>query len=102
MAKRQARGAVILQDIAVPEANKLRQRLENPVLDEKTGKLVECNLTANEIARLYEIGTVAERRARGEGDEDRLRRMPSTRNFRRTPKSANQADSGVLSPVSLL
>ena len=75
MAERHAHTAVLLQDIAMEEAAKLRQRLENGVLDEKSGKIVDFTLSAGEIARLYEIGTLAERRARGENDEEQVAKI---------------------------
>ncbi len=75
MAERHAKTAVLLQDIAVEEAAKLRQRLENGVFDEKSGKIVSFTLSAGEIAKLFEIGTLAERRARGENDEEQIAKI---------------------------
>ena len=75
MAERHAKTAVLLQDIAMEEAAKLRQRLEGGVLDEKSGKVVNFALSAGEIAKLYEIGTLAERRARGENDEEQIAKI---------------------------
>jgi hypothetical protein len=78
MAERQAQDGVLLQNIALLEANKLRNRLENGVLDPRDpeGKrMIKHQLTVNEIAKLYDVGMRAERSARGDPDEDQVARV---------------------------
>ncbi len=70
MAERQASIGMQFQSVAAMELGKLRQKLENGVLDEKTGKTIEFSLSAREIAKLAEMGSELERRSRGENEED--------------------------------
>jgi len=74
MVERQAELGVMLQNVARMEMRKLQKKLEEGVAitDEKGEKrFVDCSLKSYEIARLAEIGSVLERRARAADDQER-------------------------------
>jgi hypothetical protein len=74
MAERIVQGAMLLQEIALQQAEKLLHEVKDgrEIRDAKGQFLrVEAvNLTPSEIAKLYEIGTKAERAARGDPNEN--------------------------------
>jgi hypothetical protein len=93
MAERQARMGVMFQAIAEMEMAKLRQKLEKGVIianDQGQTKVVDYNLKPYEIARLAEVGSLLERQARGEKDDEQVAKIEVVIMPRRPRPQASQ------------